>query len=49
MTLSDFATLSTAVSGIAVTVSLIYLIIQTRRNTRHTRPLIHQGATARKL
>lgn len=47
MTLSDFATLSTAISGIAVTVSLIYLIIQTRQNLRHTRALIHQGASAR--
>jgi len=47
MTLSDFATFSTAVSGVAVTVSLIYLIIQTRQNTRHTRALIHQGASAR--
>lgn len=49
MTLSDFATLSTAISGVAVTVSLIYLIIQTRQNTRHTRALIHQGATARTI
>jgi len=47
MTLSDFASLSTAVSGVAVTISLIYLGIQTRQNVRHTRALIHQGATAR--
>jgi hypothetical protein len=47
MTLSEFATLSTAVSGVAVTVSLIYLIIQTRQNIRHTRALIHQGGSAR--
>ncbi|HEX7757982.1 MAG TPA: hypothetical protein VF459_00655 [Caulobacteraceae bacterium] len=47
MTLSDFATFSTALSGIAVTVSLIYLAIQTRQNLRHTRALIQQGATAR--
>jgi hypothetical protein len=47
MTLSDFATLATATSGIAVTVSLVYLIIQTRQNVRHTRALIQQGASAR--
>ncbi len=47
MTLSDFATFSTAISGIAVTVSLIYLIIQTRQSTRHTRALIQQGQSAR--
>ena len=49
MTLSDFAALSTSVSGIAVTVSLIYLIIQTRQNVRHTRGLLVQGASARTI
>lgn len=47
MTLSDFATLSTAVSGIAVTASLIYLALQTHQNSKHTRALIHQGRVAR--
>jgi hypothetical protein len=47
MTLSDISTLITAISGIAVTLSLIYLIIQTRQNVRHTRALIQQGASAR--
>jgi len=47
MTLSDFATVTTAISSIAVTVSLIYLIIQTRQNVRHTRALIQQGSSAR--
>ena len=47
MSLSDFASLMTAISGIAVTVSLIYLAIQTRQNVKHTRALIHQGASAR--
>ncbi len=47
MTLSDFASFSTAISGVTVSVSLIYLIIQTRQNLRHTRALIHQGASAR--
>ena len=43
MTLSDFATFSTAVSGLAVTASLIYLALQTHQNAKHTRALIHQG------
>jgi hypothetical protein len=47
MTLSDFATFSTALSGVAVTASLIYLAIQTRQNLRHTRAQIQQGAAAR--
>ena len=47
MSLSDLASLGSFASGVAVTVSLIYLIIQTRQNVRHTRALIQQGATAR--
>jgi hypothetical protein len=43
MTLSDFATLSTAISGFAVTASLIYLALQTHQNAKHTKALIHQG------
>jgi len=46
MTLSDFATFSTAVSGLAVTASLIYLALQTHQNAKHTRALIHQGRVA---
>src|SRR5579864_4950042 len=46
MTLSDFATFSTAISGLAVTASLIYLALQTHQNTKHTRALIHQGRVA---
>ena len=46
MTLSDFATFSTAISGIAVTASLIYLALQTHQNAKHTRALIHQGRIA---
>ncbi len=49
MTLTEFATVSTAISGIAVTVSLIYLAIQTHQNTRNTRALIHQGSAARTI
>ena len=47
MTLSDFATLSTAISGLAVTASLIYLALQTHQNTKHTKALILQGRAAR--
>jgi hypothetical protein len=47
MTLSDFATLSTAVSGIAVTASLIYLAMQTHQNSKHTRALLQQGQANR--
>jgi hypothetical protein len=47
MTLSDLASFSAALSGVAVTASLIYLGIQTRQNARHTRALIHQGGSAR--
>src|ERR1700689_2868188 len=47
MVLSDIASISTALSGLAVTASLIYLGIQTKQNVRHTRALIHQGTAAR--
>ena len=46
VTLADFATLSTAASGLAVTGSLIYLAMQTHQNAKHTRALIHQGRIA---
>ena len=47
MVLSDLASIATAISGLAVTASLIYVGIQTKQNVRHTRALIHQGAAAR--
>lgn len=46
MTLSDFATFTTAISGIAVTVSIVYLALQTHQNTRHMRAQINQGRVA---
>ena len=49
MTLSDFATFSTAVSGLAVTASLIYLALQTHQNAKHTKALIHQGRASRSV
>ena len=47
MTLSDFATLSTSISGVAVTASLIYLAMQTHQNTKHTKALLQQGQSDR--
>ena len=49
MTLADFATFSTAVSGLAVTASLIYLALQTHQNAKHTKALIHQGRASRSV
>ena len=42
MTLSDFATFCTAISGLAVTASLIYLGLQTYQSTKHTRALMSE-------
>ncbi len=47
MSLSEIASFATAISGFAVTASLIYVAIQTQQNVRHTRALIHQGTAAR--
>jgi len=47
MTLPEFATFSTAISGLAVTASLIYLALQTHQAAKHTKALIHQGNAAR--
>ena len=47
MSLSDIASLSSAVSSAAVTLSLIYLALQVHQNSKHTRALIHQGRVAR--
>lgn len=47
MTLADAATFSTALSGFAVTGSIIYLAIQTHQSSKHPRALIHQGSIAR--
>src|ERR1700722_11405771 len=47
MSPSEIASIATAVSGLAATVSLIYVGIQTRLSVRHTRALIQQGIAAR--
>ena len=49
MTLSDFATFSTAISGMAVTGSLIYLALQTHQNAKHTKALIHLERASRTI
>jgi hypothetical protein len=43
MTLADLASIATVISGIAVLGSLVYLSLQTRQNTKHTRASIQQG------
>jgi hypothetical protein len=45
MTLSDLASIASVVSGGAVLISLLYLSLQTRQNTKHTMALIQQGRT----
>ncbi|HEY4115756.1 MAG TPA: hypothetical protein VGM17_16995 [Rhizomicrobium sp.] len=47
MTLSDFASIATVISGVAVLGSLIYLSLQTRQNTKHIQALLWQGAADR--
>src|SRR5471030_2997034 len=47
MTLSDFATFSTAISGLAVTASLFYLALQTHQNAKHTKALLQQAQAER--
>src|ERR1700742_468796 len=47
MTLQEVASFSTAISGLVVTASLVYLAIQTHQNTRNMRAVIHQGFTSR--
>lgn len=54
MSLSDFASIGSAISGIAVLVSLVFLYFQlrhlsaqVRQTERNQRSLINQGATAR--
>ena len=47
MTLADLATIASVVSGAAVLVSLIYLSLQIRQSSKHTRALILQGRAER--
>jgi hypothetical protein len=47
MTLSDLASIGSFISGVAVIVSLVYLSLQIRQNTKHSQALIQQGRAAR--
>lgn len=47
MSLSDLASIGSFISGAAVLVSLVYLSLQIRQNSRHSQALIQQGRAAR--
>jgi hypothetical protein len=47
MQLNDWATIASIISSLAVAVSLIYLGVQIRQNTKHTRAAIYQGRIGR--
>jgi hypothetical protein len=47
VTLGDLSSLGSFISGIAVVLSLAYLSVQIRQNTRHSQALIQQGRAAR--
>ncbi|MBI3677097.1 MAG: hypothetical protein HY243_10850 [Proteobacteria bacterium] len=49
MSLTDIAAVAGLVSSIAVVLSLIYLSIQIRQNTRHQRASMQQGRAARQV
>jgi hypothetical protein len=47
VSLSEIASIASALSGLAAAVSLIYVGIQIRQSVRHTMAQIHQGTAAR--
>jgi hypothetical protein len=47
MSLADLSAIGSFVSGVAVVISLVYLSLQIRQNTKHSRALIQQGRAAR--
>ena len=47
MSLSDLASLGSFVSGVAVLISLIYLSLQMRQNSKHTKALVTQNRAER--
>jgi hypothetical protein len=49
MTLNDLASLATVISSAAVLASVVYLALQTRQATRHTRATIQQASMMRIL
>lgn len=46
MSLSDASTIANIVGSIAVSVSLVYLALQTHQNAKHSRALVNQGRLA---
>lgn len=49
MSLSDLASLGSFVSGVAVTVTLVLLLVQTRQTNRNQRALMQQGRSANQV
>jgi hypothetical protein len=47
MTLSDFASIGTLISSLAVLVSLVFLNFQMRQTERNQRAMMNQGVMAR--
>ena len=47
MALSDLAALGSFISGIAVVVTLVFLLVQTRQTLKNQRSLMQQGRTTR--
>ncbi len=47
MSLSDLAALGSFVSGVAVVITLVFLLVQTRQTLKNQRSLMQQGRTAR--
>jgi hypothetical protein len=47
VSLADLSSLGSFISAVAVLVSLVYLALQIRQNTKHSRALIQQGRAAR--
>jgi len=47
MSLSDLAALGSFISGVAVVVTLVFLLVQTRQTVKNQRSLMQQGRTAR--
>jgi len=47
VTLADLAALGSFISGIAVVITLIFLLVQTRQTLKNQRSLMQQGRTAR--
>ena len=49
MTLSDLASLGSFVSAVAVSITLVFLLIQTRQSNRNQRAMMQQGRAAQQV